>query len=75
MPQLTHIQFLNLPGTRVCHVPVFFLIFFNPNLWICLLISDRKGERDRQTNRHGCERETLIGCFLYAPQPGMEPST
>ena len=27
----------------------------------------RDGEKERQTDRHRCERETLIGCFPYVP--------
>ena len=49
----------------------------NPHPRICLfsLISERKGERDRERKRHYCERETLIGCLPYAPQLGIEPAT
>ena len=31
-------------------------------------------ERHTQTDRYLCERETLISCLLYAPQPGIEPT-
>ena len=32
-------------------------------------------EREREREKHCCERETSIGCLSYAPQPGMEPAT
>ena len=45
--------------------------FINPHLRVCLLILVREevGVRGR------AERETLISCLLYAPQPGIEPAT
>ena len=31
-------------------------------------------EREREREKHRCEIETSIGCFLYTPQPGIEPT-
>ena len=30
---------------------------------------------DREGEKHGCERDTLIGYFSYAPQLGTKPTT
>ena len=31
--------------------------------------------REREREKHVCERETLIGCLLYTPRLGIEPVT
>ena len=51
------------------------ILFFNPHLSTCLLILEiEEGrETDRQTDRHQCERETLIGWLPYVLQLGIEP--
>ena len=36
---------------------------------------DRQRERERERERERSEREILIGCLLYTPQPGIEPPT
>ena len=36
-------------------------------------VGGSEGKRERE--KHQCERETLIGCFLKASQPGMDPET
>ena len=41
----------------------------NPHSRICLLILGTEGEERER------EREVLIGCLPYAPQPGIEPAT
>ena len=38
-----------------------------------MLIDFRKRERERE--KHECERETSIGSLPYAPQLGIEPET
>ena len=37
-----------------------------------LLILEQEGETEREKERHRCERETSIGCLLYAPQLEIE---
>lgn len=32
-------------------------------------------KQSTQMRTHQCETETLIGCLLYIPQPGIEPTT
>ena len=32
----------------------------------------REGQREGE--KHRCDRETLTGCLLYVPQPGIEPT-
>ena len=32
-------------------------------------------EGEREGEKHRCERETLLGCLSYTPQPGIEPAT
>ena len=36
-----------------------------------MLLEREEGERGREKEKHVRERETLIGCFLYAPGPGV----
>ena len=73
-----------LNSSRREHLCLFFPVFclnfflnsslsflvFNPHPMICLLILERKRERER-----GSERETMISCLLHMPQPGIEPTT
>ena len=38
-----------------------------------LIDLERGGGKERGEQKHGCERETLISCLLYVPQPGTKP--
>ena len=42
---------------------------FNPHLRICLLFWEEERERNIDV------REILVGCLLYTPHPGIEPTT
>ena len=35
----------------------------------------REGERERERKKHGCKRETSIGCFSFMHGPRTEPAT
>ena len=50
-------------GLTVYITLLWYLFFFSPHPRICLLI----WERERNREKHWCERETLIGCLLYTP--------
>ena len=50
------------------------LVFFNPHPRICLVILEKDGGKGEGRGRER-KRETLFGCFLYAPRPGTEPTT
>ena len=41
----------------------------HPRIWLRILEREEGGEKCR------CERETSIGCFPYAPRPGISPAT
>ena len=36
---------------------------------------ERGMEEEKEGEKHQCERETLIGCLSYRPQPGTKPAT
>lgn len=36
-------------------------------------MEERREEREREKYQY--ERETLVSCHLYVPQPGIEPTT
>ena len=49
--------------------------FFNPYPGISFpLLLEREEDIDVRA-KHQCETETLIGCLLYIPQVGVEPTT
>ena len=55
-------------GLRKLSLLMPLIVFSNLHPRICLLILEREEGRER-------ERETSISCLLYAPQPGIEPTT
>ena len=38
------------------------------------MILERGEGREKEGEKHQCERETLIDCLLYMPQLGTEPA-
>ena len=57
--------------TEIC----FFKKCFCPHWKTCLLISERREGREREGEKHRGERETRIGCPLYAPLQGTKLAT
>ena len=51
-------------------LPGFFFYSSPKDMFIDFREKGRKGEGGRER-----ERETLIGCLLYVPQPGIKPAT
>ena len=49
---------------NICFLKILFIYF-----------REKGKEREREGERHRCERETSIGCLLYAPIPETEPVT
>ena len=46
-----------------------------PHLRMCLLILERGEGREREGEKHQCEREASISCLSHVPQLGTEPAT
>ena len=42
---------------------------------ISIDFTERRGERERETDGLLCNREALIGCLPYVPQLGIEATT
>ena len=47
----------------------------NPHSRICFTDFRKREKKRERKARHWCERETLIGCLLYVPWPGIELAT
>ena len=54
------------------YIYIYIYIYIERDTYIYIY---RERETDRQTDRHGCERETFIGYLSYMPQLGTEPAT
>ena len=44
------------------------------NMFIYLFLEREEG-REKEREKHWCEREILNNCLSYVPRPGMEPAT
>ena len=53
----------------------FNIIFYLKNLFFIVYFRERGREGEREGEKHWCERETSIGCLLYAPdwEPNLQP--
>ena len=40
-----------------------------------LIFGETKGLREKEEEKHPCERDTSVGCLSYTSQPGTEPTT
>ena len=66
------IKFLLLTGTAKTNRELSAKFFFKDFIYV---FRERRREGEREEEKHQCERETLIGCLLYAPRQGTKPAT
>ena len=51
-------------------------LFFKDFIYLFMYLFLKRGDRrEKEMERNISERETLISCLLYAPQPGTKPTT
>ena len=48
---------------------------FSTSIKFYFVIAFREKGREREGEKHQCERETSIGCLLHSPDPGTKPKT
>ena len=44
-------------------------------IFYVFIFRERGREGEREGKKHQCDRETLVGCLLHAPQLGTELTT
>ena len=58
----------------VCETEVLFLKFSPEDMFFTFFFLNFFRERGREKEKHQCEKETLIGCVLSSPRPGIKPA-